>query len=434
MYICKREDKCTPKTKTRMRRILFYLALTLCITASTYAYAYDFEADGIYYNILSEEERTCEVTHCAEDPGELDGTCYAGNITIPASVTHAGTTYSVTSIGDQAFYECWHLTSVVIPSSVTSIKDFAFFGCDVLTSVSLTNSVTHVGIEAFCGCDHLSAPIYTDKMFIYLPGTHKDEYVIPSGIEEICGYAFYSNQLPSVVIPNSVTTIGADAFEGCHGLRSITIPSSVKTIGDGAFSWTGLKTVTIPGTLTSVSSAAFAYCPHLTSVTLQEGVEEIGEAAFYCCEELVTVNMPHSLKKIGDQAFSDCYMLKALTLPAGLEHIGAYAFAFCRSLLSVTNLAPQPQSITRGVFGLPTDKPIAEEAVLHVMPGCRDAYQNAEGWKDFKSIVEDAASTTSITTATPKVSSATYDLQGRCLPATPRRGLYIKDGRKIVVR
>ena len=97
----------------------------LCTSLS--ASAYDFYSDGLYYNILSEEDRTVEVTHSSDNVYYV-----SGDIEIPRKVIYNSKTYTVTSIGDEAFYECINLTSVAIPNSVTSIGYFAFFYCSSL--------------------------------------------------------------------------------------------------------------------------------------------------------------------------------------------------------------------------------------------------------------------------------------------------------------
>ena len=107
----------------------------LCASISASAYA--FNSDGIYYKILSEEDRTVAVTS-----GNYD---YTVNIDIPRKVINNSKTYTVTSIEDKAFYFCESLTSVTIPNSVTSIEHEAFSGCSSLTSVTIPNSVTSIG-------------------------------------------------------------------------------------------------------------------------------------------------------------------------------------------------------------------------------------------------------------------------------------------------
>ena len=169
--------------------------LLFVIVATTALWAEDFKFNGIYYNILFDKTYEVEVTYRGSyyDSYSYE---YSGSVTIPETVTYGGITYSVTSIGYEAFKGCESLTSVTIGNSVTSIGSEAFKGCELLTSVTIGNSVTSIGSSAFYNCYRLT----------------------------------------SITIPNSVTSIGEGAFRDCSGLTSITIPNSVTSFGNYAFS------------------------------------------------------------------------------------------------------------------------------------------------------------------------------------------------------
>ena len=107
---------------------LKYLFTALQLLCATVATAHHFQVDGIYYNILSEEEKTVEVTYRGNYSDSYSNE-YTGSVVIPESVTYNGATYSVTSIGKEAFSGCIWLRSITIPNSVTSIGEFAFHGC-----------------------------------------------------------------------------------------------------------------------------------------------------------------------------------------------------------------------------------------------------------------------------------------------------------------
>ena len=235
-------------------------SLFLALVTTTALWAYGFEVDGIYYNILTDKTNEVEVTYC------VSYYAYSGSVTLPSTVTCNGTTYSVTSIGTQAFSSCSSLTSVEIPNSVTSIGECAFIGCSSLTSLTIPNSVTSIGDGAFYKCTGLTS------------------ITIPNSVTSIGERAFYyCSGLTSVTIGNSVTSIRVDAFYGCSGLTSVTIPSSVTSIGQTAFyGCTGLTSVTceavnLPemedGVFWNVStSAATLYVP-------EESLEEYKTAA-----------------------------------------------------------------------------------------------------------------------------------------------------------
>lgn len=113
------------KLLCRFRRSLLFLFAFLCCMAVS---AEDFEVNGIYYNIISSKDKTVEVTYRGSNSGSYDKE-YRGTVTIPSYVAYNGVNYSVTSIGDEAFYYCTGLTSITIPNSVTSIGYRAFSGC-----------------------------------------------------------------------------------------------------------------------------------------------------------------------------------------------------------------------------------------------------------------------------------------------------------------
>ena len=130
--------------------------LLFVIVATTALWAEDFEVNGIYYNILTDKANEVEVTYRGSDYYYYNNE-YSGSVTIPSTVTYNGTTYSVTSIGDYAFYECTSLASITIPNSVTSIGDYAFWYCYPLTSITIPNSVTSIGRVAFGYCSSLTS-------------------------------------------------------------------------------------------------------------------------------------------------------------------------------------------------------------------------------------------------------------------------------------
>ncbi len=147
----------------------------------------------------------------------------------------------------------------------------------------------------------------------------------------------YEDQIKTVTIGNSVTTIGDYAFWYCTSLTSVTIPDSVITIGYYAFGECySLTRVTIPDSVTTIGTYAFAYCESLTSVTIPNSVTTIGDYAFYGCRSLTSVTIPDSVTTIGVGAFAVCTNLTSVTIPDSVTTIGNYAFEYCYSLTSVT--------------------------------------------------------------------------------------------------
>ena len=255
-----------------MKKKLLFLVFTLLSTLT--ASAYDAYVDGIYYNLVTKAKQA-EVT----SNGYY---CYSGNVTIPETITYDGVTYSVTSIGYQAFWRCY-LTEVTIPSSVTSIGDEAFYLCSSLTEVIIPNSVTEIGGLAFYGCSSLTSVSVESGNSVFDSRDNCNAIIETATNTLIFG-------CKNSIIPNSVTSIGECAFDGCKGLTSVTIPNSVTSIGAQAFrECSSLTSVTIPNSVTSIEQYAFFDCSGLTSVTIGNSVTSIGYIAFGSCPELTDV-------------------------------------------------------------------------------------------------------------------------------------------------
>jgi len=323
------------------------------LCASLYASAYDFKSDGLYYNILSEEERTVRVTYYST--GDNNKNYVSGDIEIPRKLIYQSKTYTVTYIRWEAFRYCSSLTSVTIPNSVTSIGDDAFFGCSSLTSVTIPNSVTSIGESAFSNCSSLEN-INVDP--------ENNNY---SSIDGIVYNKNATNLIScpgakiSVTIPNSVTSIGNYAFYGCSNLTSVTIPNSVTSIGNYAFyGCSSLTSVTIPNSVTSIGLEAFAYCSSLASVTIPNSVTSIGNYAFYGCSNLTSVTIPNSVTSIGYDAFYGCDNLKSIYMQCEV-----------------------PIECNPG-FG----EKVLKENILYVPTGTIAKYEKVDPWRNFWNIEE----------------------------------------------
>lgn len=350
---------------------LFLMMLPLAVSAAT-------EIDGIFYN-LNADTQTAEVTYGTKE--------YLGDIVIPASVTFDGVTYSVTSIGEEAFERC-RVTSVDMSNNVTSIGHHAFWSCYQLTSVTIPADITSLD-EVFAGCYELTkVEIHSDAIvskdydwlsgrYLYnIFGNYVQEFVIGEEVTKIGKCAFYGcKSLTSITIPNSVTTIGSGSFSGCDKLTSITIPSSVTNIADNPFNTcssmlsiqveegntvydsrnncnaiiktadneliVGCQNTIIPNSVTSIGPGAFSRHTGLTSINIPSSVTTIKGGAFWYCTGLTSVSIPNSVITIGEQAFMGCSALTSVNIPNGISTIESAVFAGC-GITSITI----PNSVT----------------------------------------------------------------------------------------
>ena len=306
--------------------------LTLALLATTSLWAYDFQSGDLYYNITSDS--TVEVT---------EGN-YSGEIIIPETVTYNGIAYSVTSIGYGAFDYCSSLTSVTIGNSVTSIGNRAFEKCSSLTSITIPNSVTSIGEYAFRRSSLFSITIPNNVTSI---GTLAfDCSSLTSVVWNATNYtssaqyrfnnAIDSSQITSFTFGDSVKHIPAYLCDGMENLQSVVIPNSVTSIGEGTFyGCSSLTSITIPNSVTSVGGQAFESCYSLTSITIPNSITSIKERTFYGCPSLTSITIPNSVTSIGSNAFNGCSSITSITIPENVTSIGIDAFSNCSSLTSV---------------------------------------------------------------------------------------------------
>ena len=263
-----------------------------------------------------------------------------------SSLTSVTIPNSVTSIGPSAFEGCSSLTSVTISNSVPHIHDFVFKGCSGLTSVTIPYSVTSIGEQAFYNCSGLTSVNMSNVTSIgpyaFYGCSGLTSVRLPYSVTYIRGSAFYGcSGLTSVTIPNSVTYIGRNAFYGCYGLTSINVASGnthyssidgvlYNYVQDTLIQCPGAKTsVILPNSLTSIGSCAFYGCRDLTSVSIPNSVTSIGWSAFSGCSGLTSVTIGNRVTSIGDRAFYECLNLSSLISSAIVPPtIGNEAFPY----------------------------------------------------------------------------------------------------------
>ena len=386
-------------------------------TLTTNSYVYDFSVNNIYYNVISDETLEVEVTRGAQAYNS-----YSGEVIIPSTVSHAGKTYTVKSIGACAFAMCDDLESITMPDSLTSIGSYAFYGCTNLTSLVIPDVVTSMDSCTFYDCTSLAS------------------VSLPDALTSIGSYAFYGcTSLASIVIPDAVTSIGNGAFRGDSCLTSLSIPVSAsyttyKTSGtyfpfentiitdltitgegdmmDYAFyKATALHNLTIGDGVTSIGSYAFYNCTSLTSIIIPDAVTSIGNRAFRGDSCLASLSIPVSASyttyytsityfpfentiitdltitgegDMMDYAFYKATALQNLTIGDGVTSIGSHAFNGCTSLADIYSLNTTPPTCANTYCFSNYD------ATLHVPTDAVDTYAATDVWKEFNTIVGDA--------------------------------------------
>ena len=311
-------------------------------------------------------------------------------------------TYSIRKgtkiICDEAFSGCRSLKSLVIPDGVTSIGDGAFFFCRFLSGIVIPNSVASIGDSAFEGCsslEYISLPksviCLNGNPFFYWNGKleclspnfiyeddvlfNKDKskiisfrnqavksYIIPNSVTSIGEWAFEGcSSLTDIVIPDSVTSIGESVFSGCSSLEYISLPKSVICLnGNPFFNWNGkleclspnliyeddvlfnkdkskiisfrnqaVISYIIPDSVTSIGDRAFSGCSFLFGIVIPNSVTSIGDRTFCGCSFLTEVDIPDSVTSIGNGAFYDCNSLRSVVIPDSVTSIGERAFEDC---------------------------------------------------------------------------------------------------------
>lgn len=340
---------------------------------------------------------------------------------------------SVTTIGESAFYgtDC---TSFTIPGNVKTIGDRAFYLNHQLTSITLEEGVEMIGPKS----------IGSNKLLT--------EINLPSSLTEIGEKAFSDNiALTDFTIPSGVVTMGPGVFSGCTSLVNINVAPGNLTYGsvDGVLFDAGcltlmeypagrtasnydvpegtvaingsvfennttLKSVSFPSTLRTIGAKCFNKASNLESVTFAEGLEEVGEFAFDNTPKITAFDFPTSLKRVANMSFAHHTALQEINLP-GIEQLGDYAFFGAEKATSVT-IGPRVTNLALVVFQRcykvatvnvhaivpPTcqgssynpsapqfQDEVYKSATLHVPAGSAAAYAEANGWKQFLSIVDD---------------------------------------------
>lgn len=412
------------------RKSLFFTCCLFLVFCSQ-AGAYDFELDGIYYNLINHGDGGVEVTYKEEY-----GPTYIGNIVIPSQIRYNYMDLEVTAIGDKAFAYCVNLRSVKLPDGMKTIGEEAFAGCEMLSTITLPPALTKIGNYAFNGCLGLQS------------------LTIPKSVIDIGYYDTFSYcpSLSSITVEEGNPVY--DSRRNCNAIirtadnellyasSTTVIPSGVTRLRDGAFANCLVTELDIPNTVTKIGESCFINCIKLESILLSRSITEIPANAFNFCSNLKEIDIPSSVTKIGEGAFSDCQSLESVILPKSLASMGDYAFIGASALRSVTCRSTAPSMIPSTCWLTPYASNeerahFQENVTLYVPIGARSTYANLTGWEVFGNIVEIVIpeEISGIEETTHKMMGADhiFSISGQRL-STPAKGINIINGKKILVR
>ena len=255
------------------------------------------------------------------------------NILAESSITEIAIPETVTSIGNNAFRSCMQLENIEIPNEVTGIGYGAFENCSQLSEVKLSEKLTTIGNRAFAGCTSLGEITFPETLTSIgvcgLGNTGLKEVVLPSNLTTLGNNVFEnSSVLESVFIPASLTDVGYyGVFANSPNLKTVIFEEGISSIPDDLFAESSLESIVIPDTVTSIGSYAFRDCKMLEEVLIPETVRSIGGYTFSNCEKLGNITLPQNLETIGNLAFSNCVRLTEVELPSTLTSIGNEAFS-----------------------------------------------------------------------------------------------------------
>lgn len=276
------------------------------------------------------------------------------------TIVHIKDNMVLAKIGKSAFQGCTELNSVVFPENgkLATIEESAFSGCTAITEVNMPDTITSVGKNAFSGTESLEkVRISQNKEYTELAeGIFSQSKInnltvidIPANITTIGAKAFQKNAIEALVLPDTVTEVGDSAFDSNVYMKSLTLSKGMSRINPNVFHDCDSlgPEVNIPDNITYIGANAFNGCNALVTITGANKVTEISTAAFSNCNKLANFVLPDTLVKIGDGAFSETNgsapVFSEVTIPVNVESIGKMAFA---SETSLTKIVLKSEKLT----------------------------------------------------------------------------------------
>ena len=401
-------------------------------------------------------------------------------VNIPAQIEVGGTAYQVTEIGKYAFYNCSRITTLTLPTTIKTIEEYAFSGCgninefiiqegcetigerafsDMfnLQKVELPSTLTSIGNYAFYDCSNLESVV----SHIQMPFAISDQTFMIYYWNETEGEPERKPSPATLFVPEGTkskyeATTGWTMFAKIlerEPFETIVNGFKYKCFDDGTAelladdSYKNLTVINIPAQIEvdgqyyqveKVGKNAFEYCYKVTLLTLPTTVKEIDNFAFQGCSGIQEITIPEGCVSIGEQSFYSLSSLRKVELPTTLTSIGYRAFSHCHSLESVISSIQTPFTIKNHTFsytkwnGEEWDDHLSP-ATLYIPAGTKTEYLN-KGWNQFTDIVEsETLGINNISSSTGKDRDKVYNIQGQRID-NPVKGIYIKHGKKILLR
>ena len=399
-----------------------------------------FEVGGVKYVPVSPSERTCDAIDCLynEDAenviigdkvsykginmsvGSVNNyTCYRNphikkvNLSFNGDIGNNAfcdcqsiTTANIQNngiIGNTAFQSCTALTNITLGTAISSIGDYAFSNCSSLEKIVIPNAIISLGSYSFQNCSDMKSAkigngVSVIDTYTFANCSKLETIQIGSSVATIKNFAFYNCQsLYTIEIPQNITTIGDYVFSGCISLATVIMDEQESELSLGSngssplFSSCPLDSVYIGRNIIYKTSSNYGFSPFyrntsLRSVEITDGETEISDNEFYGCTNLQNVKIGNGVTKIGKWAFSGCGSIDYFSFGSSVEEIGQEAFSDCTAMTHLISHASTPP--TCGSQAL--DDINKWECTLSVPSGCIGYYQQANQWKEFFFVEDDA--------------------------------------------